>query len=107
MREANKKSPASALLFQSWLGAILALVLVGGCASEAGPHPELPRLGLLSQFTSRNLCSLGASPEIRVYEAPSGVATYRIQITSLNGLITPSWTTDVPASGTLIPDAAL
>jgi hypothetical protein len=107
MREANKKSLAPAAKSSLWASAILALVFTAGCASEPGPNPELPRIGLLSQFTSHNLCSLGASPEIRVYDVPPGVTTYRVKITSVGALIGAPWQIDVPANGQTIPEGGL
>jgi hypothetical protein len=106
MQEANKKAWAAAKHI-SWLLALLAPISMAGCASEAGPHPELPRIGVLSQFSSHNLCSLGVSPEIGVYDAPPGAATYRVQMTFVGGLTGETWQAETPARGTIIPEGAL
>jgi hypothetical protein len=107
MREANKKSQAMAVKRSPWLGAVLALAFLAGCASEPGPNPQLPRIGLLSQFTSHNLCSLGVSPEIRLYDVPAGAASYRVSITLISALISPPWQTAVAANGPVIAEGAL
>jgi hypothetical protein len=107
MREANKKSPGPAAKRGLWAGVVLVLGFLAGCASERGPNPQLPRIGLLSQFTSHNLCTLGISPEIKLYDVPSGVATYRVQMTLISALFAPPWQADVAANGTTIPEGAL
>src|SRR6266849_3150181 len=107
MREANEKNPAPTVRYRTWVGAALALAFMYGCASQAGPNPELPRLGLMSQFTSHNLCSLGLSPEIRVFDVPPNVATYRVKITMINALIGSPWETQIAATGSVIAEGTL
>jgi hypothetical protein len=82
------------------LGATLAAVAVSvlaNCANDRGPYPNLPPIGLRAEFTSRNLCGLGLSPEILLGNAPQNAATLR----------GPRWQADLPATGASIPEAAL
>jgi hypothetical protein len=91
-------------------GAVLVLVAtlaVAACANERGPHPNLPPLGVAANFTSRNLCGLGVSPEINIGNAPQNVAVYRLRITEVSTLRGPRWQTDIPAKGNVIPEGAL
>jgi hypothetical protein len=102
MREANEKRP-----WRVWACVAVGAALLAGCASERGPHPELPRLGLLSQFTSHNLCGLGVSPEIKVFDVPAGTASYRVQMTLVSAVMSKTWQNETPARGTVIPEGAL
>ncbi len=102
MREAIKKAPVKLLTVLA-----AAAGLVGGCASERGPHPELPRAGLATQFTSHNLCSLGVSPEIQLFDIPAGATRYRVRQTLVSALIAHGWEAEVPAHGAVIPEGAL
>lgn len=88
------------------LFAVAALLILTACANERGPNPNLPRMGLNAEFTSRNLCSLGVSPEVRLGGVPEGTAAYRWRMTNVSVLFAPSWETELPASGTTIPEGA-
>ena len=85
---------------------LLALPLMSGCANDPGPHPELSRLGVFTRVTSRNMCGLGVSPAIGVYEAPAGTAFYRVQMRLINALGAPGWTGEARATGPIIAEGA-
>lgn len=84
-----------------------ALLFLAACANDRGPHPNLPPLGIQAEFTSRNLCGLGVSPEVRLGGVPAGTAVYRWRMTNVSVLFAPSWQVDVPANGPLIPEGAV
>jgi hypothetical protein len=91
-----------------------ALLLISGCANDRGPHPELPRMGVYSGFTSRNLCGLGVSPEFRFVSAPPDATTYRIKMTNVSALAGSSYEFTVPVSAAdtrnkqmVIPEATI
>ncbi len=95
-------------------GVVAVLLLATGCANDRGPHPDLPRIGLYSTFTSRNLCGLGVSPEVRLITAPADTAVYRVKMTNVSALSGPSWEFDIPAAAmfnrngeTVLPEAAI
>lgn len=88
----------------SFAGVLLALA---ACANDRGPHPNLPPLGIRTDFTSKNLCSLGVSPEIVLGNVPPNTATYRVRVTEVSTLRGPRWQGDLPASGPSIPQEAL
>jgi hypothetical protein len=67
----------------------------------------LPPIGIQAEFTSRNLCSLGVSPEVRLGGVPAQTATYRWRMTNVSVLRASRWQTDLPASGPLIPAGAV
>lgn len=92
-----------------WHGAVsaVALLAIAGCAPDRGPHPNLPLLGIQAEFTSKNLCSLGVSPELRLGGVPAGAATYRWRLTNVGVLRGPTWQADVPADGAIIPEGAI
>lgn len=91
-----------------WGGLLGAAVLtLGGCAADRGPHPELPPIGIQAEFTSRNLCSLGVSPQVRLGGVPAQTAAYRWRMTNVSVLRAPRWQTDLPAGGPLIPAGAV
>lgn len=92
------------------LGATLVAVAVSvlvNCANDRGPYPNLPPIGIRAEFTSRNLCGLGTSPEIVLGNVPQNAATYRLLITEVSTLRGPRWQADFPATGSSIPEAAL
>lgn len=89
-----------------WL-VLAAPVLTGACANDRGPHPNLPPLGIMAEFTSRNLCGLGVSPEILIGNLPPNVATYRLRLSEVSTLSGPRWQADLPAAGPSIPEGAL
>ena len=103
MREAKQKAarfgaPAAGRWCRRLMPGLLGAGLLAGCANDRGPHPELPRVGVSSGFTSLNLCSNGVSPAIYLTSPPAGTATYRLKMTMANALVAPSWQFDVPAS---------
>jgi hypothetical protein len=75
-------------------------VALGGlaaCASPAPPFPELPRLGVATQITSKNLCGLGVSPAISINQAPPATTQYRLRMTNTDVLYQQPWQTTVTA----------
>jgi hypothetical protein len=88
------------------VGAALGLI-VAACANDRGPYPNLPRIGVGAEFTSRNLCGVGVSPEIQLGNLPANVATYRLQVTEISTLKGPRWQADLPAKGPLIAEGVL
>lgn len=84
-----------------------ALLVLASCANDRGPHPNLPPLGVGTHFTSRNLCSLGVSPEIRLGSVPANVATYRLRVSEVTTLRGPRWQADIPAQGSVIGEGAM
>jgi hypothetical protein len=93
-------------MMRSLFALALALSVLAGCARDAGPYPNLPFIGIAGDYGSRNLCSLGQSPEFRIYGAPAGAARYRVKITNVTALTGPSWTAETQAGAT-IPEGAL
>jgi hypothetical protein len=73
-------------------------VLAAACAPEAQPFPELPRLGVTAQMTSRNLCGLGVSPTISIANTPSATALYRLRMTNTDVLFQSPWQTTADAT---------
>jgi hypothetical protein len=93
---------------RGWRGVLaVALVVMTGCAADRGPHPDLPPLGIQAEFTSKNLCSLGVSPEVRLGGVPAQTATYRWRMTNVGVLFAPRWQADVAANGPTIPEGAV
>lgn len=84
-----------------------ALLAASACANDRGPYPNLPPLGLQAEFTSKNLCGLGVSPEVRLGGVPAGTATYRWRITNVSVLFAQPWQIDLPANGPTIPEGAV
>lgn len=80
---------------------------LAACANDRGPHPNLPMLGVLVEFTSRNLCGLGVSPEVRLGNVPANSAIYRVRITEVSTLTSPRWQADLPARGAVIPEGTM
>jgi hypothetical protein len=87
------------------LGAVV--LALGGCAGDPGPYPELPPLGMQTEFSSRNLCGLGVSPEVRLGGVPAQAAIYRWRMTNVGVLRAPRWQADLPAGGPVIPAGAV
>ncbi len=78
------------------------------CANDRGPNAQLADLGVRVEFSSRNLCSLGASPEVLLGGVPRNTAIYRLSITNVSVLFSPRWQADLPIpEGTAIPEGAL
>ena len=91
-------------------GATVALVtatILAGCANVRGPHPDLPPLGARMEFLSRNLCSEGVSPEIRLGGVPGNTAYYRLRITNTSVLAAPRADATIKAESPVIPEGAL
>jgi len=88
------------------LGTAAALAM-GACANDRGPYPNLPTMGVFSEFKSRNLCGLGESPEIKLGAVPPNTATYRLLISQVSTLRGGRWQADIPASGPGIAEGAL
>src|SRR5262245_24473748 len=86
---------------------LLAALALAACVGDRGPHPELPYLGVATKFTSRNLCSLGISPEIRLAVQPAGASLYRLRLTAISVLSGVKWQGDVPATGPVVPEGAV
>jgi hypothetical protein len=82
-------------------------MLASGCASPAPPFSELPRLGVSTQITSRNLCGLGVSPAISIAAAPPATAQYRVRLTNLDVLFQQPWQTTAAATGAGFAEGAL
>jgi hypothetical protein len=74
------------------------VALAAGCASPPEPFPELPRLGVATQLTSRNLCGLGVSPAISINKVPPATARYRLRLTNTDVLIQTPWQTTADAT---------
>lgn len=88
--------------------AIVAMAILAGCASDRGPHPDLPPLGARFEFLSKNLCSEGISPEIRLGGIPADAASYRLQISNISVVAAPRWeATVVKAETPVIPAGAI
>lgn len=88
-------------------GCVVVLLLLTACANERGPHPNLPPIGVQAEFTSRNLCALGVSPEVRLGGVPPQTATYRWRMTAVSVLLAPPWQADTPANGPIISEGAV
>ncbi len=101
MEPAHKNRPKNAIL------AFGAVAILAGCANDRGPHPGLPPLGVRSEFLSKNLCSEGIFPEIRLGGVPANAAQYRLRLTNVSVLAAPTWTATVNAEGLLIPEGAV
>ncbi len=89
----------------AWLLSLLMASLTVACANDRGPHPDLPRIGVSTVFTARNLCSEGVSPAVTLISPPAGAATYRVKMTMASALAAPSWQFDVPVSAKTLLDA--
>ena len=86
-------------------GALLALA--AACASPPEPFPELPRLGVATQFTSRHVCGLGVSPPIAIASAPPATAQYRVRLTNTDVLLPNAWQTTADAAPGGLAEGAL
>jgi hypothetical protein len=73
-------------------------ILAAACAPEAQPFPDLPRLGVATQMTSRNLCGLGVSPRISIANAPPATALYRLRLTNTDVLFQTPWQSTADAT---------
>jgi hypothetical protein len=87
--------------------AVSAMLVLAACAYDRGPHPNLPPLGVQADFTSRNLCGLGVSPQVRLGNVPANVATYRLRVSEISTLRGPRWQADLPAKGPVIAEGAM
>lgn len=83
------------------LGAVILLSGVAACGPPAPRFPELPRLNVTTQITTKNMCSLGVSPQITIRNAPPGTARYRLRMTDTDVLFGETWqaTTDAKPEG--------
>jgi hypothetical protein len=83
------------------------VLVVAGCATPEEPFPDLPRLGVSSEFRVENLCDVGVSPRIVLTNVPVGTTQYVIQVTDTSVLITSPWQATVRAqSKDEIPEGA-
>ncbi len=81
--------------------------MLAACANERGPHPNLPTIGILTSFTSQNLCNLGVSPAVRLSAVPEGTASYKLRITNISVLSGLRVEVSLKADGSLIPEGAI
>jgi hypothetical protein len=81
--------------------------ILAGCANESGPYPNLPPLGLRTAFTSKNLCGLGVSPEVRLGGVPAATASYRLRLTNISVLRATRWEATIKAEGPVIAEGAI
>lgn len=84
-----------------------ALLALAACASPPPPFPDLPRLSVATQITSRNMCGLGVSPAIAIGKAPAATARYRFRMTNTDVLLQTPWQTTVPAAANGYGEGAL
>lgn len=77
--------------------ALLLLVGLAACAPPAPPFPELPRLGVSTQVTTKNMCSLGVSPQIAIRNAPAATDRYTVRMTNMDVLFGDPWQTTAAA----------
>ncbi len=82
-------------------GAALLLAGVAACAPPPPSFPDLARLSVATQVTTKNMCSLGVSPEIRIRNAPAATARYRLRMSNIDVLFGEAWqiTTDARPGG--------
>lgn len=89
------------------LGALMLLAGVVACAPAAPRFPELPRLSVGLQITTKNMCSLGVSPPVTVGNAPAATARYRLRMTDTDVLFGQTWQATTEARPEGIPSGAL
>jgi hypothetical protein len=74
------------------------LLTLAACANPPPPFPDLPRLNVATQITSRNMCGLGVSPAIDIGKAPAATERYRIRMTNMSVLWQDPWETTATAA---------
>src|SRR5215470_9610841 len=84
------------------LALAVTLILVGRADAEMS---NLPRLGVDFTFGLKHKCQ-GVSPEIRLSNVPSGVASYEITLTDLDVPSFRHWSQTLPATGPMIREGA-
>lgn len=66
---------------------------------------ELPRMGVDFAFDQKNKCQ-GISPEIRLTNVPSGVASFEVRMVDLDVPTFHHWSQTIPAKGPVIREGA-
>jgi phosphatidylethanolamine-binding protein (PEBP) family uncharacterized protein len=79
------------------------VVGLGGCATV--DTSKLPRMGVDFAFDAKHKCQ-GVSPEIRLTNVPSGVATYEVKMTDLDVPSFRHWDEKLPATGSRVAEGA-
>ncbi len=74
------------------------LLTLAACATPPPPYPELPRLAVSTQITSRNMCGMGVSPAINIRNAPAAATQYRLRLVNVDVIFQEPWQTTVAAS---------
>ncbi len=86
---------------------VAAVLGLGACASPPPPFPDLPRLSVATQITSRNMCGLGVSPAITIGNAPAATSSYRFRMINTDVLLQEPWQTTIAAAPNGYTEGAL
>ena len=87
--------------------AVAAVLALAACAPPPPPFPDLPRLSVATQITSRNMCGLGVSPAITIGNAPAATASYRFRLVNTDVLLQDPWQTTIAATPNGYSEGAL
>ncbi len=77
------------------------MITVAMTACAEAQTSKLPRMGIDFAFDQKNKCQ-GLSPEIRLTDVPSGVASFEVRLTDLDVPSFRHWSQTVPATGSVI-----
>ncbi len=83
--------------------AVAVVAAVTGCATV--DTSKLPRMGVDFAFDQKHKCQ-GVSPEIRLSNAPAGVASYEVKMTDLDVPSFHHWSQTLAATGPVIREGA-
>lgn len=83
--------------------ALIGMMLITVCAHVGAS--ELPRLQINFAFDQKNKCQ-GISPEIRLMNIPSGVASFEVRMTDLDVPSFRHWSQTISATGAVIREGA-
>jgi phosphatidylethanolamine-binding protein (PEBP) family uncharacterized protein len=88
---------------RSMIIALVVMMPITACASVDAS--ELPRLEINFVFDQKNKCQW-ISPEIRLMNVPSGVASFEVRMTDLDMPSFHHWAQTIPATGSVIREGA-
>ena len=83
--------------------AVMLTLAITACAEAQTSKP--PRMGVDFAFEQKNKCQ-GLSPEIRLTDVPSGVASFEVRLTDLDVPTFRHWSQTIPAAGSVIREGA-
>jgi polysaccharide export outer membrane protein len=82
--------------FAAWLGALVGVLMLNGCASQQGARPELPQASGDAQYSTRYRIAPGDTVQIFVWRNPEVSTSVPVRP---DGLLSAPLLEEVPAAG--------